>query len=87
MREITVNVTQEDICCGVCGASYSCPIAKAINRLGFKDVSVGDTAVEFAYNQIKVSLPTDAQIFVRQFDGLVKVQPFQFKLQVPWPKN
>jgi hypothetical protein len=84
---LVVEVTQEDIDNGLPANGAHCPIARAMNRLGFRDVSVGSRNITWFDHQTGVYrmslLPREAIRFVRAFDlgGFFSYHPFTFALQ------
>ena len=77
-----IDVTQEDINCGLRGGSYSCPIALAVKRATKRDkVAVGLRDICVSYG-IYTPLPLEAQRFVRDFDRHAIVKPFTFVINL-----
>jgi hypothetical protein len=91
--KIQISVTQEDIKHGIRKAQLSCPIARAVRRhlpnlKVFGQVCVGDKNVGFykpneSTATTIVTLPKKASKFVRDFDRLRDVKPFNFSLDIP----
>jgi len=83
-RKLKVEVTREDILDGKREDGYSCPIARAIRRLGFAYVSVGHCTVSVGSPGLGGDLPQEATDFICKFDeeGAVGVAPFSFEVEV-----
>ena len=82
MREVTVEVTQEDIDRGARGSCYRCPIALAIDRIVGHPVEVD--CIEVKGCGWRAFLPDEAGDFVEFFDNKTgRVAPFTFTLSVP----
>ena len=92
MKQLTINVTQEDIDKGNRNATTSCPVARAINR-ATKDIvsNVSGFAIELYGLMPNNSLftivyreePTKAvKTFIKRFDSNQPVKPFSFVLNV-----
>ncbi len=87
-REVTVEVTQEDIDGGAKRSCGSCPIALAINRVdgGLWRAGVESHAAYIsvrgpvATEHMKAILPCEARDFIVEFDQGLHVQPFTFPL-------
>lgn len=83
---ITVEVTALDIKRGTRNTLSQCPIARAIRRLKFKDVSIGGTA-RFTKGSGKNALrlvfdiPKAASTFIGRFDLGKPVKPFTFTVR------
>lgn len=72
-----VEVTAEDIAKGRRSSCSRCPIARALKRAGFADVSVYN--YEFWHGENgEARLPRSAQAFIRRFDDKKPVTPFVF---------
>ena len=82
MRTVRVDVTQEDIDKGLRGNAFSCPIARAIDRLAVCDcVEVGDDEIYLDAQGVPMS--HEALCFVSDFDSGNMVEPFHFDLALP----
>jgi hypothetical protein len=81
--EIKVIVSQEDIAKGVKRDPDNCPIACAIKRMGYTDVSVAALGVYFwsGDTYYSLALPQEATIFITRFDKDFSVAPFSFNLE------
>ncbi len=79
-----IVVTQEDIDKGEKLECSSCPIALAMKRvIKCKSVFVASataTVCWSGFNTETSKLPTRAGLFVRNFDGGMKVKPFVFSV-------
>ncbi len=76
---MTITVTDEDIEKGKPDSPSRCPIARAMTRLGCKNVWVVEWYVD--YDDVRdVQLPVEAQMFINQFDAGKPVQPITFEL-------
>lgn len=96
MRQVTVEVTQEDIDKGQRGEVCSCAIALAVTRALGEPVVVGPqidnlfTWAVFARRGASVSLtgrviaklPKEAREFAGRFDRMLEVEPFSFAVEV-----
>lgn len=83
---ITVQVTQDDILNGKRSRCDQCPIARALTRAGFTEVSVGATIAVVARPGIGTSesvydLPEFANLFITNFDNGRPVEPFTFTMK------
>ena len=78
---ICVEVTQEDIDHGFKSSNSHCPIGLALQRMGYKHVSVGKRIWWAADSPDFVSstpAPPEACKFIEDFDSGKKVKPFTF---------
>jgi len=73
-----VTVTWNDINLGYTNSSCYCPIARAIKRLGHKDVWVRTTYCEFGGQ--RYNLPSKVVKFIAYFDGHLSVEPMEFTI-------
>ena len=78
-----IKVTAEHINKGEPMNHSSCPIALAINDVGYFQTNVGPNLVIFrpfmdSIQRFKVSLPTRARKFIEKFDAKKTVKPFNF---------
>ena len=73
-----VTVTAEDIKNGMSHPKY-CPIALALNRVGFKRVKVNETEIRLG----ECVIPTSKvmQRFIDRFDHGQPVQPTRFRIK------
>jgi len=85
--EIPVAVTQQDIdeaehCLGVYD---ECPVARALQRLGFTriDVDANRILLSVGTRRYVYQTPRLANIFIDEFDAERAVQPFDFVLECP----
>ena len=81
---MNIEVFQEDIESGFPRDQHSCPIAKALVRTGFEDVTVQK---QFVWGNLdggfyEFRLPRRARRFIKRFDGGKTVKPFQFKARL-----
>ena len=84
-----VDVTQDDIDHGCEQVPNRCPIALALKRMGYKNVSVVSHAVRWATKYLDPGspvyavrkLPDEAAKFVQDFDLDREVKPFSFWLE------
>ena len=95
--EVEIDVTQEHIEQGKRSNCAACPIALAITdmvkdfvlvRVGAHEVRFGAANPDGYYSAIEVSLPLEAQAFIRDYDkGELKLSPtliaLSFKLPIP----
>lgn len=65
---LSVLVKLEDIALGRAGDCTSCPIARALRRLGFEHFTVNDTVIEFA-DGAKYQTSTAAREFIMKVDA------------------
>lgn len=74
-----IKVTQADIDEGSPAAACNCPVARALNRQFGEWWTV---AVTYAISNKgrRIALPRSAQRFIRRFDSIRDVKPFNFKL-------
>lgn len=90
IKEIEINVTQEDIEKGVRNDAMHCPIARAFSRalephnlnigtltVQYEDVLFGNKEAAASYD-----LPQEAGVFVLAFDHNDQVKPFRFKAKL-----
>lgn len=73
-----INVTQRDIEKGLREDPNSCPVARAIKRRGFEDVSVKTQVIWIGCR--KYNPPEIVEDFIERFDKGDTVQPFKFEL-------
>lgn len=78
-----IQVTQQDIDCGLSRNGQKCPIALALNRTTGKYFNVGlleilDLTNRGPYNKYYKS-PLEVQLFIAQFDNKMSVKPFAFE--------
>jgi ribosomal protein S14 len=81
-NRVLVKVTAEDIRTGLRDSAYSCPIAIALCRRGFRDAAVGTRLVHFGHKAAS-ELPPKAKKFVSEFDGGQEVKPMSFHMPIP----
>lgn len=63
------------------GCAMTCPIAWAMRDAGCVDPVVSDRHVEWGADAFERGhLPTDAQVFIRNFDDGQPVEPFSFEI-------
>lgn len=77
-----IEVTQEDIDHGVRGSCKECPIARAMQRAGFKFPRVNRYSAWWFFPYGQCDLPDIAQRAVRRFDLGHGMSPFAFDLDV-----
>lgn len=70
-----VTVTSEDIVNGARRLSDKCPVARALTRAFGAPVSVGYATYGGVVSGI---LPDEAMAFIKAFDNLLPVKPFEF---------
>lgn len=77
-----VDITQADID-SASRSSRKCPIAQALMRMGYKNVGVGYNTASFYEGNVShlYNLPYEANMFVRRYDGRMKVEPMSFTLE------
>lgn len=78
----TIKVTSEDIRNGMKYDCNSCPIVLAIRRYVTPGslVSVTSYLAKIGANSYRLSIT--AQIFIYNFDNDIKVEPFEFELDI-----
>lgn len=74
-----INVTREDIEEGVPSNGCQCPVAIALQRHG-PQLKVGAAFLYSPENQIALKLPDEAISWLLDYDMLLPVQPFSFRL-------
>lgn len=91
-KPIRVEVTQDDIDKGVPGRMSLCPIARAIKRLGYEDVVVLSSLIQFSktadhpYKVVPGGLiPPRVKRFITRFDDNETVKPFVFHIKNQLP--
>lgn len=84
MREVTIDVTQDDIQQGVRENPRQCPIAHASRRAGLQEATVSLVAITYGRPARQVQSPKPARDFIQQFDdhGPDAVQPFAFQISI-----
>src|SRR5262245_10937596 len=87
-QTVIVNVTRGDIRGGCQSNAKNCPIARALERRGFRDPCVGPEDAVCSISETKcrvVRLPAKAKAFITHFDkkGRRGLKPFRFKVTVP----
>jgi len=92
-NEIKVDVLQEDIDCAVKLEPHQCAVAKALQRMGYENVSVIPSAVKFyeAPPELRTAgtevhmykLPLEATNFISIFDGFKDgdIAPISFTMK------
>ena len=81
---ICVEVTQEDIDRGCKNSNSHCPIGLALQRMGYKHVSVGQRiwlGADFPEFVAPTPTPPAACKFIEDFDSGKEVKPFSFWVQ------
>jgi len=89
MKQLVINLIQEDIDNGECMNPFDCPISKAVNRLypistwnpdEYLETITGPTSIRHGnLNQREnYVLPIEAIEFVKNFDNGNYVEPFTF---------
>ncbi len=78
-----ICVTKKDIANGTPTEPDCCPIALALIRAGFNDVSVDTDNVRLFVGKPSLKLPQKAIDFIEQFDNGEEVDPFTFELKLP----
>ena len=76
-----IDVTQEDIVNGKKKSCDECPIALAMIRAGYKNVSVGSYFI--SSGNLTYLVPPEVTKFVLDFDAEKPVSPFSFELGEP----
>lgn len=81
-----IKVTKEDIENGICKNCFYCPIAIALRRVfGEIYLRIHDEYIilEKEINNFKIfKLPNKASEFIKKFDRLKSVEPFEFELNL-----
>jgi hypothetical protein len=80
MKVVRINVTQADIDEGVRCDSFSCPIARAAQRVLGLEVSVTPRSIKDHGTFLLGKLPPRAAAFVHNFDLSNPVKPFAFSV-------
>lgn len=79
--QIKLKVTQEDINRGTKGSAKSCPVALALTREGYTNVSVaGDVLMRVNDETWYLPFQKDVSNFVQAFDRGDKVEPTEFAM-------
>ena len=80
-----VKVTRKDIEKGKRRMYAACPVALAIRKkrkVQYAIVGEDDCCIRFAdHLEEGVPLPLEARAFIKRFDGMEPVAPFEFELQ------
>lgn len=80
MKNIKIEVTQQDIDNGKRASCFYCPIALVCTRT-FKELClIGESYLGFIRGGKKYPLPQNARQFVTDFDHGRPVKPFTFEL-------
>lgn len=78
--KLRIHVTAEDIAAGTRRDCETCPIAQALMRQGFTDVSVSADSILFGpYWQPASDRVAD---FIHEFDEGLPVEPFDFDVEI-----
>ena len=84
MKTIKVCVTKEDIAKGKRDTATKCPVALALNRIGFKNAKIGNYACTLKGNwNDHVAIPTAVRNRILKFDVGASIKPFTFILKIP----
>lgn len=85
MREVTIEVTQEDIDNGEQKNFKSCPVAIAISRTIGQPAQVDQESVSLVLTpwDDSIEIPGRASNFISSYDDGDPVSPFSFPLSVP----
>jgi hypothetical protein len=76
-----VHVTSDDIVNGMPLDEEDCPIARAIRRCYPDDYPmVFDSSVHLVRSELVLTLPEEAQAFIREFDLGHAVESFEFEV-------
>ena len=80
-----ISVTQKHIDAGVRGSCSQDPVALALREAGFHTPWVSSSGIR-SYDSTRkkvqdFELPDDVLQFMRDFDNLVPVEPFEFELE------
>jgi hypothetical protein len=82
--QVKVNVTKQDIKNGVVGGVDSCPIALALNRSGYLDVTVAGEIHSYDHNMVAKHTKRSLN-FVSKFDKCKSsVKPCSFTFNFKW---
>lgn len=81
LKQLKITVTEDDIEKGTRCHAFSCPIARALKRMKYEDVTVSNYLLLFK-NNTGISdffiLSRRAVKFIKDFDTNKKVKPFTF---------
>jgi hypothetical protein len=84
MRQVTVEVTQEDIDSGMPKICSQCPVALAMRRAEGRVWMVGYGVLELLQAPYSVvTAPTGVTQFISDFDRNNPVAPFSFTINLP----
>lgn len=88
--DVEVEVTAEDLKLGHKAFSEACPIQQALCRMKHPETlvhfSVSPKVIrvyELGKEEVQISLPKEAQGFIKLYDKEKEVFPFKFKIKVP----
>lgn len=76
-----IKVTEKHITTGLRRTGDCCPIAKAFNDAGYKNVVI--TQHSCIVKGYKIELPIDVKLFIMNFDRGRTVKPFSFTITLP----
>lgn len=82
MTEIRVEVTADDIAYGARCDSAHCPVARALNRIGYGPWHATAHCL-FPRQQYQISTTTAVADFITRFDTRQAVEPFTFTIWMP----
>lgn len=84
MSKMIINVTQKNINNGKPCSSGFCPIALALQDMGFTEVDVcyGSTSFKNESGMQLVETSPLMEDFFHKFDEGLKVEPFSFQLEI-----
>jgi hypothetical protein len=84
---MTIRVIDEDIKHGVRRSSRRCAVALALQRAGLRDFTTAYGCVYVYENDhervYRASFPREVETFMAKFDKGLKVEPFEFEIEVP----
>lgn len=85
--KIDIKLTEEDIASGrgYHGEYHACPIAQHLKRIGFENLQVDNDYILASKDgkSYKYKTPTQAQVFIEDFDDGKEVVPIEFELDSP----
>lgn len=73
---LKIKVSRVHIKKGKKGSTKSCPIARAIRSLGYKNIAVSSCDIQI--NDHVYDIPDKVSDFIEQFDDGKEVKPFEF---------
>ena len=77
-----IEVTQEDIANGIKNSCINCPVARALNRVGFRNANVGYNKgwEHYGLSMKFFRVPKELSSFIDKFDRGLPVEPASFEI-------